>query len=296
MLKRYRNKANFLFSALSCFFLLILSAGGVNASRSENYILSVESSHCGGGHAASENFLSFGFVGQTVAEQLNSTSNNYTLRPGIMCALTDQTDSEESPGSSITPPVNDSGGGDSGGGNPTTTTMVPASATTTIPNMNPVPECTGSADCDDGAYCNGAEKCIEGVCAAGEPPCNNTQLCSESPAACLERITISVISKPRTIKRPTVFKRMLRLLVLECSAESEYGNGTSDIILNGAESASLGVQLNPLFKPLKIGTRLIVPLSVDRHAATGQWSITITTKGDAENLFEEYVSATFYVE
>jgi len=31
-----------------------------------------------------------------------------------------------------------------------------------------MPECMADADCDDGAYCNGPERCIEGVCAAAE--------------------------------------------------------------------------------------------------------------------------------
>ena len=32
----------------------------------------------------------------------------------------------------------------------------------------PTIRCTDDATCDDGAFCNGAERCVEGVCARGE--------------------------------------------------------------------------------------------------------------------------------
>jgi hypothetical protein len=51
--------------------------------------------------------------------------------------------------------------------------------------------CTVNADCDDGAFCNGAETCNAGVCQAGIPPicddglfCNGTETCNEGTDSC----------------------------------------------------------------------------------------------------------------
>ena len=46
-----------------------------------------------------------------------------------------------------------------------------------------IPECTSDADCDDGAYCNGPERCIEGVCAAAEGPV----ICDDGVGCTLDR-------------------------------------------------------------------------------------------------------------
>ena len=52
-------------------------------------------------------------------------------------------------------------------------------------------QCSVDADCDDGAFCNGAETCNAGVCQAGTPPacddgafCNGTETCNESTDSC----------------------------------------------------------------------------------------------------------------
>ena len=33
-------------------------------------------------------------------------------------------------------------------------------------------ECTVNADCDDGAFCNGGERCVDGLCRGGAPVCD----------------------------------------------------------------------------------------------------------------------------
>ena len=38
--------------------------------------------------------------------------------------------------------------------------------------------CTSDAQCDDGAYCNGAETCVAGACVAGAPPCDDQRSCT----------------------------------------------------------------------------------------------------------------------
>ena len=45
-------------------------------------------------------------------------------------------------------------------------------------------ECTSAADCDDGKFCNGAEACTDGVCAAGMPACATDQACDEGSQQC----------------------------------------------------------------------------------------------------------------
>ncbi|HEX7479964.1 MAG TPA: dickkopf-related protein, partial [Polyangiales bacterium] len=43
--------------------------------------------------------------------------------------------------------------------------------------------CVVDRDCDDGHYCNGAERCGQGVCSVGADPCRG-QLCDELAGAC----------------------------------------------------------------------------------------------------------------
>lgn len=45
------------------------------------------------------------------------------------------------------------------------------------------PTCTSSAQCDDGAYCNGIETCYAGACISGTPPCSG-QACNEASDSC----------------------------------------------------------------------------------------------------------------
>ena len=45
-------------------------------------------------------------------------------------------------------------------------------------------ECMKAEDCDDKKYCNGAEVCTNGACAAGMAPCPATQMCDEAARSC----------------------------------------------------------------------------------------------------------------
>ncbi|HNO76814.1 MAG TPA: PKD domain-containing protein [Phycisphaerae bacterium] len=45
--------------------------------------------------------------------------------------------------------------------------------------------CSTDADCDDGAFCNGSESCVNGACQAGTAPCDAAQ-CDEAGDFCLE--------------------------------------------------------------------------------------------------------------
>ncbi len=51
--------------------------------------------------------------------------------------------------------------------------------------------CSSDSDCNDGIYCNGAEKCVEGACQDGVPPCeddglfcNGIETCNEDTLKC----------------------------------------------------------------------------------------------------------------
>ena len=64
----------------------------------------------------------------------------------------------------------------------------PTPGATTLP---PPSGCVVDADCDDGAFCNGAEVCNAGTCEAGAPPacddglfCNGTETCNEATDSC----------------------------------------------------------------------------------------------------------------
>jgi hypothetical protein len=60
--------------------------------------------------------------------------------------------------------------------------------------VKPVPKCSSDAECDDGLYCNGAEKCINNTCQKGTPvdcsslsdQCNNG-VCDETTDSCVAK-------------------------------------------------------------------------------------------------------------
>ena len=52
-------------------------------------------------------------------------------------------------------------------------------------------QCAVDDHCDDGYFCNGAERCMTGTCEAGPPPCPQ-ELCDESRAICEECLVASV--------------------------------------------------------------------------------------------------------
>lgn len=46
--------------------------------------------------------------------------------------------------------------------------------------------CMTNEDCDDAMFCNGAEMCVEGECAAGQSPCSADQTCDEATDSCTD--------------------------------------------------------------------------------------------------------------
>ncbi len=46
------------------------------------------------------------------------------------------------------------------------------------------PECSGKTACDDGVYCNGAERCVAGCCEPGAARCPDGECCDEDSQSC----------------------------------------------------------------------------------------------------------------
>jgi hypothetical protein len=75
-----------------------------------------------------------------------------------------------------------------GGGNANTSTNANANANANA-NENANAGCTTDAECDDGAFCNGAETCVSGTCQPGTNPCSASQTCDEATDACVSCTT-----------------------------------------------------------------------------------------------------------
>lgn len=54
-----------------------------------------------------------------------------------------------------------------------------------LPTGDPPP--VDCANCDNGAFCDGPERCVDGVCEPGPAPCGPTQTCDEARDRCVER-------------------------------------------------------------------------------------------------------------
>ncbi len=48
--------------------------------------------------------------------------------------------------------------------------------------------CMADSDCDDGKFCTGEEKCLQGICTPGEFPCTPLLMCDELIGGCVECI------------------------------------------------------------------------------------------------------------
>lgn len=53
-------------------------------------------------------------------------------------------------------------------------------------NDNSGGACASDPDCDDGMFCNGAERCVDNTCEPGDSPCTLIQNCVEQTQVCLD--------------------------------------------------------------------------------------------------------------
>lgn len=73
-----------------------------------------------------------------------------------------------------------------GGDQPADAGGVDAGAQVDAHAVDAARSCERLADCDDGLFCNGAETCVDTVCAAGTPPCDASgELCMEDADRCV---------------------------------------------------------------------------------------------------------------
>lgn len=55
-----------------------------------------------------------------------------------------------------------------------------------------MPDCMSNADCDDGQFCNGSERCSDCGCEPGNTPCGENESCNEETDQC-EMLLLSLI-------------------------------------------------------------------------------------------------------
>ena len=202
----------------------------------------------------------------------------------------------------VTTTTTTSGGGGGGGGGGTTTTTTPGGVTTTTTTSPAVtstttsipPQCAAAADCDDGIYCNGAEKCVAGTCTKGQSPCGDEQICKETLKQCWDVTSITGRSLNPNVFRPIFRAQKCLWIVIFTSRDSQFNRDTSTIEITGAEAGAQGVSLDTKRNAFKFAGFIFVPVCVERGATTGQWNITIKTD-DANASAEENIVTSFQV-
>jgi len=105
----------------------------------------------------------------------------------------------------------------------------------------PSDACHSDADCDDGLFCNGHERCIQGECSLGSSACGD-DICDERTASCVrpfisgdvfsflspeetEVFNAEVAARVRDIDESVDHE--LALLVADLIASGHYGSGTA---------------------------------------------------------------------
>jgi len=157
----------------------------------------------------------------------------------------------------------------------------------------PETECSADRDCDDGLYCNGAERCLLGVCAASTKPCGDGQICSESTDTCMTTKMITATGIKNRFSRPVFRAAQQVWLVLKSSETNHFNKSTSTISLATDNGTGQGVSVDKSRSSFKLLQFIFVPLVVEKTATPGTWSVSI---GSAlENSVQEIVSGKFQV-
>jgi hypothetical protein len=196
------------------------------------------------------------------------------------------------------------GGGGGGGGStsttiiavkPTTTTIVQSTTTTTIIAT----ECTTDTDCDDSLFCNGVERCDNGICIQGSNPCQAEQICSESRNQCVNVSKKIGTSFPVTIRRPVFTDEQTKLMIVKTIEDNYFDKTISSVIFSNSGNNSQGVKLDDIKKTFKLktwfGSFIFLPVRVYKQATVGHWEILINTGVSGRNPIEERVYSTFII-
>jgi hypothetical protein len=177
---------------------------------------------------------------------------------------------------------------------PATTTTVPPNTTTTVSA-----QCTTDTDCDDNLFCNGAERCDNGVCIQGSNPCQSGQVCSESRDQCKNVRTKPGKSFPETISRPVSTEVKSKLLIVKTAEDNYFDRADSSVVFANSGDNPVGLKLNANRKAFKLktlfGSLIFLPIQVHKQATVGQWEVLINTEVSGNEPTEETVIANFEI-
>jgi len=207
---------------------------------------------------------------------------------------------ESTTSTSTTTTIGRTGGSGGGGGSrPTTSTttssLVNTSSSTSTAMPIPPAGCEIDSDCDDNVFCNGQEQCDEGKCVAGEAPCAADELCMEELDECWDLKGLTAQSLQTVMMRPFLLTQICSWLILRVADDNNFDQG-SMITLQGPAEGADGVVINPNQTPFKLWQFILVPICIDKDAATGTWNLTIETEvQDPAGSFKETIEAGFEI-
>jgi hypothetical protein len=210
------------------------------------------------------------------------------------------------PGQPTSSTTTSSGGGGGGGGTHTTTaaattstavtstsTILPATTTT----IQPPQECASDADCDDGLFCNGSERCDNSICVTGDNPCNAGKLCREDMDTCWDIVILNASCMQESVRRPALRSTRCPWLLVNCADDNHFNAIHSAITIEGPSENAQGVEVDGGRNSFKMGNIIFIPVCLGKDASVGQWKIKIKTEnGTIETPFEETIEAHFLVQ
>ena len=154
-----------------------------------------------------------------------------------------------------------------------TSTSTASSTTTSVPQS-----CQADADCDNGIFCDGEEKCINDICESGQNPCSTDQACKENKQECWTISTITANSLQKAMTKPLLRATKNKWLITYCAEVNHFDGLTSKIEVMGVADGFHGVTINGQKKAFSLGKFIFVPVSITKEATAGNWMVIITTE------------------
>jgi YD repeat-containing protein len=151
--------------------------------------------------------------------------------------------------------------------------------------ISPAPPCVADTDCDDGLFCNGAERCLDGVCTAGTTPCSGDQLCNEQTDSCWGTRKLAARTIRNSFTRPAVHDARRVWLIVRCTEKNHFHRDRSTITLSADGADGKGVSVDTARAPFTFWQFISVPLVIEKTATLGAWSVSIQT-ADEDGVYE----------